>query len=168
LDGVDSSAGASARVSSVAGPASCTGCVGIRAACAKFGIGIGGVVGACRTEASSVPVPESSFDCFLLAEFEACVFACALLSCRAPLSCSTSSKSVRLSKTFLNGVALGASAVVETNRDDFEFNSAAFESSDFVSEGAGRGRAAGAGAETITAQLMQVRGHNRRFRLSAR
>jgi hypothetical protein len=104
----------------------------------------------------------------LFAEFEAGVFACALLSCRAPLSCSTSSKNVRLSKTFLNGIAFCALAAVETNRGDCEFNSDALESSDFVRACAGRGRAAGADAETITAQLMQVRGHNRSFRLSAR
>jgi hypothetical protein len=75
----------------------------------------------------------------------------------------------------LNGIVFDAFGSFESNTGAFEFNtgvfefsSPAFESSDVVRETAGTWGAAGAGAETITAQLMQVRGHNGRFRLSAR
>jgi hypothetical protein len=97
------------------------------------------------------------------------------LSFCAPPSFSRSSNSVRLSKTFLNGIVFDAFGSFEStpmsvkfNPGAFEFNPEAFGFDDVARDTAGTWGAAGAGEETITAQLMQVRGHNQRFRLSAR
>jgi hypothetical protein len=110
-------------------------------------------VEACGTIASSAP------------ELSGCVFLvddCGLvdecltppLSCPASPCCGESSNSVRLSKTFLNRLACDASVP--------------FESNDGAREATGTWREASAGAERITAPLMQVRDHNGRRRLSAR
>jgi hypothetical protein len=112
--------------------------------------------GTCGTTASSVPESELSGCVFLVDE-------CG----RPPLSwpaspcCGESSNSVRLSKTFLNGLACDASV-------PFESNTGPFEPRDGAREATGTWREASAGAERITAPLMQVRDHNGRRRLSAR
>jgi len=136
-------------------------------------LGVCKTIGACRTKASSVPEPWSVDDPFLLDAFEFVdvlvfddvlefvdvfrlvdVFPKAVLRCCAPGSCGPSSDSVKLSKTFLNRLDMDASE--------------SFVSNDVARETTGVLRAAGAGAETITAQPMQVRDHNHRCRLSAR
>lgn len=107
-------------------------------------------VGSCGTIASSVPAPELS-GCVLLVDV------CGTPPCSRPASpcCGESSNSVRLSKTFLNGLACEDAPVP-------------FESNAGAREATGTWREASAGAERITPPLMQVRDHNGRRRLSAR
>jgi hypothetical protein len=105
--------------------------------------------GACGTIASSAPSPELSGCIFLVDECGTPPFSWPASPC-----CGESSNSVRLSKTFLNGLACDASV--------------SFESSAGAREATGTWREASAGAERITAPLMQVRDHNGRRRLSAR
>jgi hypothetical protein len=106
-------------------------------------------VGVCGTIASSVPAPELSGCVFFVDECGRPPFCCPASPC-----CGESSNSVRLSKTFLNGVACDASVSLESDAG--------------AREATGTWREASAGAERITAPLMQVRDHNGRRRLSAR
>ncbi len=131
-------------------------CASIKIDFCKLGIETGGTIEACRTTASSVPGPESSSCSFFAVEFGT-----AAPSCRASPWCCKSSNIVRLSNTFLNGIDFDPFRSLESS-------SAVFESRADRREAAGKLRTAGAGAETVTASSMQVRGHNGRFRLSAR
>jgi hypothetical protein len=127
-------------------------------------------VGTCGTVASSVPAPELSGCVFLVDECGTLVDECGTRPCSCPASpcCGESSNSVRLSKTFLNGLACDASVPFESNTGPFESNTGPFEPKDGAREATGTWREASAGAERITAPLMQVRDHNGRRRLSAR
>lgn len=154
---------ASSGVRWLSGTAAYADCAAIRAGAGKLGLGICTTNGACRTGATSVPVLESSGSSFLAGELGTDA-----LSFCAPPSFSRSSNSVRLSKTFLNGIVFDAFRSFESNPGAVRFNPGAFEFDDIGRDTAGTWRVAGAGEETITAQLMQVRGHNQRFRLSAR
>jgi hypothetical protein len=120
-------------------------------------------VGAWGTIASSVPESELSGCVFLLDVCGTLVDECGTRPFSWPASpcCGESSNSVRLSKTFLNGLACDASV-------PFESNTGPFEPKDGAREATGTWREVSAGAERITAPLMQVRDHNGRRRLSAR
>jgi len=104
---------------------------------------------ACGTTDSSGPELEFGDESFLAVDLGS-----ATPCCPAPPPFSKSSNSVRLSKRFVNALV-------------FESGEAC-ESGDAARETAGKWRAEDAGAETITAALMQVRDHNGRRRLSAR
>ena len=148
-DGADCDAVVSAKSSLFCGNARSTGCgsaAGFDGARVSFG---GLAAGASRTTASSVPGPGSEDGSFLAGEFGA-----AAPSCFAPPCSGRSSNSVRLSKTFLKSVVC----------DAFGSLGSAVERR----ETTGPWRAADAGAERITAPLMQVRGHHCGCRLSAR